>query len=1027
MGRFRLFLLACVCLLQQSFAQTNEWELAKELMEKGNYALAEAYFSSIVEEGALSVQDKEAAQFYSAVCAMELFNSDAVYQLQKYLLIYPNGAFSNEAVFRLGTIHFREKNYPRAIAKFNQLNPRGLSDSQRNMLYFRWGYACFVEADYEAAKMAFYELRGVSFKFSELTQYYVAHIAYLEGNYETAYQGFKPLLESKGFAKMARYYVAQIYYFQKRYDELLTFAKPLLDSANTKRSPEVARLIADAYYQRQDYQQSIEYLERFRTSAALPMKRLGKYQLAYAYYQTKNWEQSVELFQEVLQETDSLAQYAAYHLADCYLASDQKTYALNAYKHAASFDFDLSLQEDAAFKHVKLVYEQEGGYVDETAVFQKFIADFPDSKNRALVEDYLVKSYSSSSDYQSALVVLSDLDVLTFEQKQAYQRMAYFRGVELFNAGEKDKALKQFEKSLSYPLQGEYVALAHYWTGEALHALGMFDKAIDAFERFLFASASFRLQEFENVYYALGYANYQLQNYSKAISWFRKYVKNASDTTKLNDACLRVADAYYMNKQYGRAVAFYEQAEIVGAFDVDYAMYQQALCYGLSDERAKKQAALSQLIADYKESPYVDDAKYALAEGYLLNNRMEEGMDLLASVVSDHPFSPLVKTALLKLGLFQYNASQSTEAIVSFKQVIEDYPATPESEEALVGLKNVYVEAGEVQSYFDYVSSLSSVSVSAAAQDSITYEAAEMLYGKGESERALLAFTNYLERFPQALFALPAHYYKAEMLNDLGKKEEALRDYLTVLEMKQNQFTERSLAQAARIEFAQFDFAISAMHYTQLLEQAQDKTLQREAVVSLLECQLALGSEEAIVAAAKRVMALEKLSDDLQLKARLILGNVAFKQSEYHLANKHYQWVAEATTADAGAEAKYQLAYILYLQEEWEAAEACVFALAEQYVNDYFVAKAFVLLAKVYQEQGNFFQAKATLESVIENHEGEELRALAKERLNALIQLEASQKVVLDEQEVIIDLLEGADIDYEHLMEVEENLEDDEK
>lgn len=1026
MGKFKLFLFACMCLLQQSFAQTHEWAVAKELMEKENYALAQAYFSSISESSAFSAQEKEAAQFFSALCAMELFNSDADYQFQKYLNEYPNGPFSNEAVFRLGTIYFRTKNYTAAIAKFNQLKPALLKQTDRNMLYFRWGYAAFVEKDYETAKLAFYELQGVAFKFSELTQYYVAHIAYLEGNYETAYQGFKPLLESVGFAKMARYYVAQIYYFQKRYDELLTFAKPLLDSASTKRSPEVARLIADAYYQRQDYKQSIVYLERFQESSSLPMKRLGKYQLGYAYYQVGNWEQSIKLFQEVLQKTDSLAQYAAYHLADCYLASDQKTYALNAYKHAASFNFDLILQEDAAFKHVKLVYEQEGGYVDVVAVFQKFIADFPESENRALVENYLIKSYSSSKDYQSALLALAAMDNLTFEQKQAYQRMAYFRGVELFNSGEKAKALKKFEQSLSFPLQAEYIALCHYWSGEALHSLGAFDQAVDAFERFLFASGSFRLSEFENAYYALGYANYQLQNYSKAISWFRKYIKNASDTMKLNDVCLRAADAYYLSKKYDRAAVFYEQAEAVGAFDVDYAIYQQAQCYGLSAQEAKKQAALSQLIADYKESPYVDDAKYTLAETYLLNKRTQEGMDLLTAVITEHPFSPLVKTALLKLALFQYNTSQSEQAIASFKQVIEDFPATSESEEALVGLKNVYVESGEVQSYFDYVSKLSDVSVSASAQDSITYEAAEMLYGKGEAKRALFAFQNYLERFPKGLFALPAHYYSAEILDALGK-EEALKEYIAVLEWKQNQFTERSLAQAARIEFTQFDFAISAMHYTQLLAQAQDKSLQREATIALLECQLALENEKAIIEAAEKVMRLDKLSDELQLKARLVLANFAFKQSEYHLANKHYEWIAAATTADAGAEAKYQLAFILYLQEEWKAAESCIFALSEQYVNDYFVAKAFVLLAKIYQEQGNLFQAKATLESVIDNHEGEELTRLAKERLNEIVQTEESLQLIPNEQEVIIDLLEGMEIDYERLMEIEENLVDDEE
>ena len=108
---------------------------------------------------------------------------------------------------------------------------------------------------------------------------------------------------------------------------------------------------------------------------------------------------------------------------------------------------------------------------------------------------------------------------------------------------------------------------------------------------------------------------------------------------------------------------------------------------------------------------------------------------------------------------------------LTLNRVIEDYPATSESAEALVGLKNVYVEAGDVRSYFDYVEGLSNVSVSASAQDSITFEAAEMLYAKGEHARAISAFGEYLQNFPQAVFKLSAHFYKAEALFALGKNE----------------------------------------------------------------------------------------------------------------------------------------------------------------------------------------------------------------------------------------------------------------
>ena len=130
---------------------------------------------------------------------------------------------------------------------------------------------------------------------------------------------------------------------------------------------------------------------------------------------------------------------------------------------------------------------------------------------------------------------------------------------------------------------------------------------------------------------------------------------------------------------------------------------------------------------------------------------------------------------------------------------------------------------------------------------------------------------------------MSAHFYKAEALFALGKNE-GLTDYLAVLEFKQNQFTERALSQAARIEIAQDDFGVAALHYTQLLAQAQDKELQREATIALLNCYVELQNADQMLAAAQAVMTLDKLDNDLQVKARSIIANHAFEQSEYHLA-----------------------------------------------------------------------------------------------------------------------------------------------
>ena len=75
---------------QFSFAQNCDVDQINDLLQKQQYALVYSMADALKECGEVSDSDLEWAQFQQAFCALELFNDEAQFLLEKYLDGYPN-------------------------------------------------------------------------------------------------------------------------------------------------------------------------------------------------------------------------------------------------------------------------------------------------------------------------------------------------------------------------------------------------------------------------------------------------------------------------------------------------------------------------------------------------------------------------------------------------------------------------------------------------------------------------------------------------------------------------------------------------------------------------------------------------------------------------------------------------------------------------------------------------------------------------------------------------------------------------
>ncbi len=265
-------------------------------------------------------------------------------------------------------------------------------------------------------------------------------------------------------------------------------------------------------------------------------------------------------------------------------------------------EFDAKIKEDALFNYAKLTYELSYSPFNETIkAFDKYITLYPNSGRNNSAYQYLVQVFMVTKNYRDAISAIDKIKVKNQEINQAYQRVTYYRGLELFNEQSYDQALDFFDKSLENNYSNSLTASARYWRAEAKYRSGDYNSAISGFNQFLQSPGAFSTPEYNEAYYSLGYAYFKLEDYDHAGSAFRKYQDASAGkrTQKVADVYNRLGDSYFIARDYAEATKNYQQAFSMKIYDADYALFQMAFCNGLQRNQQVKITQLKNLATSY--------------------------------------------------------------------------------------------------------------------------------------------------------------------------------------------------------------------------------------------------------------------------------------------------------------------------------------------------------------------------------------------------------------------------------------------
>jgi TolA-binding protein len=933
-----------------------------------------------------------------AACSYHLNSSNANALLTAFTADFPYNIHYGEAQYMLAKLAFASSDFGRAKAAFADVDAADLEAQDMPEYRFKYGYALYMDSAYEQASAQFERIKDDSTRYSAAALYYWAHIAYQQKNYNIAAAAFERLVGDATFGKLAPYYILHIAHSQRDFDKIIARADSFMSKVSEKRAPEMARIVGEAHYFKGEYDKSLPYIEKFMATAPA-LTRADHYLMGYIYYQNKEYAKAAPLFEQIVAGEDSLSQMAHYYLADAWLHLGEKYKAGQAFAQAARMDCLPEIQQDAAYNYAKLMYElRSGPFTDAIEALTAFIAKYPASAYLDDVYAMLMQAYMWSRNYGAAWTSLKVIRQPDAKAMAAKQKIAHYLAVEHYQNQRYAAAEAYFDTSLMYSLHSPLLAAqSTYWKGEALFAMGQYYQAKSMFAQFLLMPTAMQSEEYKTAHYNLAYCCYKVASADTAYAWFQRFI-NLKPTSELmlSDALCRMGDYKFERHEYSRAIEHYGSVMQLGASNVDYACYQSALCYGLTDHTAKKIELLDRVIARLPRSAYIDNAKFEKGRTYTQQQDYNKAALVYQDLLQNKDGTFYART-LLEMGLISINTGKQSDAMRYYKQVVEQYPGSAEMRTALYALRNIYVEQGDAQGYIIYAGAAQGVeAVNESEQDSVSFAAAEHAYYGGNYEHALPLLLNYIADFPKGAFLLDANFYTADIYLRQSKDTAAIPYYEAVLKYPRCDFTENALSALSALYFNAEQYGRAYDYYATMLRTAESDAVMLTANRGMALSAFMLRDYKNAAKHATALLDDKNISDGMRQEMHYVRAKCHEQNADsMPQAMQDYAAAAVNVSTKEGAEAMFRVIEYDFGRADYEKVEKQTIRFSKLgSPHQYWIARAFIVLGDVYVQRGDAFQAKATYESILDGYgnAADGIKDAVRERISLLLQNEANKE-----------------------------------
>lgn len=784
--------------------------------------------------------------------------------------------------------------------------------------------------------------------------------------------------------------------------EVVREYRPILaDAVKIRRTPdmkidratlaqELREIAASMYFARNNYKQPYHspLPQRYPNASR---DNIDNNRIGIIAYLAGEYERAASILRKV-QPTDAFYQSSMIGLGNIALKNGDKQAALAAFQKAAQLNYDQEVKADGLFNYGKILYELDS-VRDALQPLQEYIAlnfkDQSSEQGKETTESRITQVLTGTSNFQAGVYLLESFKNREEKAEMIYQKVTYYRGMEFYNERAFENSISMFMRSEKVPFDPEMAALATYWKAEAMYEVRKYGEAVDNFSKFLQLPAARNTSVYNYANYALAYAAFRINRYNVAAQYFERFLaseEGSIDKKIRHDVIARLGDSYLSTRNYGRANEYYSRLIKEKAPNEDYALFQQGIIKGLQGDNEGKLNTLRAVVEQFPNSNYADDVAFEIPYLSFTTGDYESAISGLQQMIKRYPRSSYVPRALMTIGLVQYNNNDNEAAMATFQKVVEEYSTTSEAAQAMLSIENIYLDQGDATSYIHYATSNNIADLSVSEQDNLAFQAGRTLFARGQYGPAVEAINAYFDKFPKPRQEKHARYIRGVSLYHTGHPREALHDLNIILNDWTSQYTEQTLMTVAALYLSLKEYNEAIVHLKKLELNSDYKKNYGYAVTNLMICYYELGDFEQMENYVELIKNYDKASEAEIATAHLYSAKASLAKEDKATAMKELNLAALKGKSAASAEARYRVAMMQYENKEYSKAQKSAFDVIENMdEQDYWVAKSFILLADTYARKGDSVQARSTLESVIENYEGDDdIIPTAKARLQKL-------------------------------------------